>query len=179
MKKYLSKSIQILILSLLISLSFSSFVRAADESVGIDGIIPTLGSNKQGDSSGGLNRAIDEAIKQGSVLSQYDNICEYIRMVGDGYTLSNEKLSVLIKYGCVSFDDIPLLLFYVMNFLMTILGSLAVLMVIYGGYQYIFAGFSGSDSSSAVGTIQYAVIGVLIALFSWLIVNFVLVNLII
>lgn len=59
----------------------------------------------------------------------------------------------------------------VMNFLISIFGALAVLMVIVGGVMYIISAGDPQRVEMAKKTIMGAVIGVVVALMAWVIVN--------
>ena len=55
------------------------------------------------------------------------------------------------------------------NFVLGFVGLIAVIMLIWGGFQYMVQGEEGKDK--ARNTIIYAIVGVLIILFSFAIVN--------
>lgn len=63
------------------------------------------------------------------------------------------------------------LLTNVMSFLISIFGAIAVLMVIVGGVMYITAAGDSQRAKLAKKTILGAVIGVIVALMAWVIVN--------
>ncbi|MDP4038446.1 MAG: hypothetical protein Q8P54_00545 [bacterium] len=60
------------------------------------------------------------------------------------------------------------------NTLLLIVGIAAVIMLIIGGLRYIFSGGDKEAIDSAKNTILYAVIGIVVALLAFAIVNFVL-----
>ncbi len=62
----------------------------------------------------------------------------------------------------------------VINTLLFIVGFLSVIMLIFGGIRYIVSGGNSNAVSAAKNTILYAIVGLIIALFSYAIVNFVL-----
>lgn len=62
----------------------------------------------------------------------------------------------------------------VINILLFLLGAIAVLMIIYGGIRYVVSGGDSSQTKAARDTILYAVIGLVVALMAFAIVNFVL-----
>lgn len=64
------------------------------------------------------------------------------------------------------------------NTLIYIIGALAVLMVVIGGLRYVISGGDAGQTKSAKDTILYAIIGVMIALMAYAIVNFVVVRLV-
>ena len=62
----------------------------------------------------------------------------------------------------------------VMNVILFIVGSIAVLMLIYGGVRYTISGGDEKAVTSAKNTILYAIVGIVVALLAYAIVNFVL-----
>jgi hypothetical protein len=62
----------------------------------------------------------------------------------------------------------------IINFLSALIGTVAVVMVIVGGYKYITSGGDSSKVSSAKSTLLYAVIGLVIVAMAQFIVQFVL-----
>jgi hypothetical protein len=66
----------------------------------------------------------------------------------------------------------------IVNVALYIIGAVSVLMLIYGGIRYTVSGGESAAVTSAKNTILYAIIGIIIALLAYAIVNFVLGNLI-
>ena len=62
----------------------------------------------------------------------------------------------------------------VVNILMFIIGAVSVIMIIWGGFKYVTSGGDSSGVTAAKNTILYAVIGLIVAVLSLVIVNFVL-----
>ncbi len=62
----------------------------------------------------------------------------------------------------------------VTNLLLYIVGIVAVIMMIIGGFLYITSSGDPSRTKSAKDTILYAVIGIVVALLAYAIVNFVI-----
>ncbi|MDQ5943306.1 MAG: hypothetical protein QG675_74 [Patescibacteria group bacterium] len=60
------------------------------------------------------------------------------------------------------------------NLLLTAIGVISVIMIIIGGIRYAVSGGDDAGVKSAKDTILYAVIGVVVALLAYAIVNFVL-----
>ncbi len=60
------------------------------------------------------------------------------------------------------------------NTMLFVIGVVAVIMLIVGGFRYIFSGGSSQNTQAAKDTILYAVIGIVVALLAYAIVNFVL-----
>jgi hypothetical protein len=62
-------------------------------------------------------------------------------------------------------------LFMIINILLSIAGLLAVLFVIIGGFQYIISGANAETAETAKKTIQNAIIGLIVIILSFVIVN--------
>jgi len=62
----------------------------------------------------------------------------------------------------------------VVDILLYVLGAIAVIMIVIGGIRYATSNGESSQISSAKNTILYAVIGLIIAVMAYAIVNFVL-----
>jgi hypothetical protein len=66
----------------------------------------------------------------------------------------------------------------VVNALLFIIGALSVIMLIYGGIRYTISGGDSNAVTAAKNTIMYAIIGIVVAVLAYAIVNFVLTTLI-
>lgn len=62
----------------------------------------------------------------------------------------------------------------VINLLITIIGIISVIMIIVGGIRYTTSGGDAGQTKSARDTIIYAVVGLVVAIMAYAIVNFVL-----
>jgi ABC-type Fe3+ transport system permease subunit len=60
------------------------------------------------------------------------------------------------------------------NVLLFIVGAVSVLMIIIGGLRYVLSGGDSAKVSGAKNTILYAIVGVIIAILAFAIINFVL-----
>lgn len=70
--------------------------------------------------------------------------------------------------------DIGKIIKDITNLLLFILGAVSVIMVVIGGFKYVVSNGDSSQTKSAKDTILYAVIGLIVALLAYAIVNFVL-----
>ena len=61
----------------------------------------------------------------------------------------------------------------VVNLLLYIVGIVAVIMIIVGGMKYLTSSGDSGKVTSAKNTVVYAVVGLVVAIFSWVVVNFV------
>lgn len=83
-----------------------------------------------------------------------------------------------IKDGSCGFKDIPRFIHSIASYLVGIAGTISVIMVMIGGYQWIMGGVSEDQKGKAKKTLMYAIIGLIITLLSWIIVNVIQVNVI-
>jgi hypothetical protein len=60
------------------------------------------------------------------------------------------------------------------NVLLFIIGAISVIMLIIGGIRYVISGGDSSAVTAAKNTILYAVVGIIVALLAYALVNFVL-----
>lgn len=60
------------------------------------------------------------------------------------------------------------------NVMLYIVGAIAVIMIVFGGLRYVVSGGSSTQITAAKNTILYAVIGLIIAIMAYAIINFVL-----
>lgn len=65
----------------------------------------------------------------------------------------------------------------ILNMILFVLGAISVLMLVYGGIRYTISGGNASSVTAAKNTILYAIIGLVVALMAYAIVNFVLTSL--
>lgn len=63
------------------------------------------------------------------------------------------------------------------NVALYVIGGISVLMLIYGGLRYTISGGDTKNVTDAKNTILYAVVGIIVAVMAYAIVNFVLTNL--
>lgn len=61
----------------------------------------------------------------------------------------------------------------IINILLFLIGAVAVIMIIIGGIRYVLSNGDSSQITGAKNTIMYAVIGLVVALLAYAIVNFV------
>ncbi len=64
----------------------------------------------------------------------------------------------------------------VVNVMLFVLGALAVIMIIVGGIRYVISAGDSSKVTAAKNTIVYAVVGLVVAILAFAIVNFVIAN---
>lgn len=66
----------------------------------------------------------------------------------------------------------------IVNTALYVIGILSVLMLIFGGIKYTMSGGNEKEVTAAKNTILYAIIGIVIALLAYAIVNFVITTLV-
>jgi len=66
----------------------------------------------------------------------------------------------------------------IVNIALYVIGAISVMMLIYGGIRYTISSGVEKDVTAAKNTILYAIIGVVVAILAYAIVNFVLESLI-
>lgn len=96
--------------------------------------------------------------------------------------LTSASFAMTISEGVSSArgDDQPASLFgnagvfsTISNVLLFVIGAIAVIMIVIGGLRYVISGGDSSQVQAAKNTILYALIGVIIAILAYAIVNFV------
>jgi hypothetical protein len=70
-------------------------------------------------------------------------------------------------------DDAKNVISTVVNLLLYILGAVAIIMIIVGGIMYVTSGGDAGGVKKAKDTITYAIIGLIVAIMAYAIVNFV------
>jgi len=79
--------------------------------------------------------------------------------------------------GSENTRDLPTFIKSIVNILLFVIGAISVIIIIIGGIRYVTSAGDSNQISGAKNTILYAVVGVVIALMAYAIVNFVLANL--
>ena len=80
------------------------------------------------------------------------------------------SLGYKIERGTLSLNDIPLVILHLIDLVTRIAGTIAVLVIIYGGFQLIYSGLTEAKEE-AKNTIKYAIIGLFVTFMAWFIVN--------
>lgn len=81
-------------------------------------------------------------------------------------------LGCAIQLGRIRLFMIPFFITYIIQFLLGIAGILAVLFVVFGGLKYVLGGLT-EDKESGKKIITHALVGLLVALSAWIVVNLV------
>jgi len=78
--------------------------------------------------------------------------------------------------GSTSADALPNLIQTIVNVLLFIAGAIAVVMIILGGIRYVTSNGDQAQVKAAKDTILYSVVGLIVALLAFAIVQFVVAN---
>jgi type IV secretory pathway VirB2 component (pilin) len=81
-----------------------------------------------------------------------------------------------IQRGEAGLNDIPLILLQMIDVLTKLAGTIAVIFIIYAGFQMILSGIT-EDKAAAKSTLTYAVAGLVVTFMAWVIVNLIQVQL--
>ncbi|MCF7917666.1 pilin [Candidatus Gracilibacteria bacterium] len=81
------------------------------------------------------------------------------------------ELGERIASGNVSLQDMSLVIIYLIDLVTKLAGTVAVVFILYAGFQLISSGLNESAREEAKNTLQYAVIGLVVCLLAWVIVN--------
>ncbi|MBP9718770.1 hypothetical protein KBD59_05770 [Candidatus Gracilibacteria bacterium] len=92
--------------------------------------------------------------------------------IKEGQENIDNVLGCAIKTGRIHLYMMPYFIMNLVEFLLQIAGLIAVLFVVFGGYKYAVGGI-GEDKESGKKTIMYALMGLVVALSSWIVVNLV------
>ncbi len=79
-------------------------------------------------------------------------------------------LGCAIKTGNISLWMIPFYMTYLINFILAVSGLISVLFIVIGGYWYIIGSAQG-QTDKGKNTILYAIVGLVVSLMAWIIVN--------
>lgn len=82
-------------------------------------------------------------------------------------------LGCAIKTGRVSLQMVPYFIKYIADWLLSLVGLICVLFIVIGGYQYVVGGLT-DQKEKGKKTIQHALMGMSVAILSWIIVGIVL-----
>ena len=83
------------------------------------------------------------------------------------------RLADAIRTGDIHISDIPEFISYFISMGIVAAGSIAFLMLLYGGYQYIIGGVYSDMRDQGKTTITYAITGLVLSLLSYAIVSIV------
>lgn len=88
--------------------------------------------------------------------------------------IGNAEDGVKSADGGASASDVPSLLQNLTNALLFLVGAISVIMIIIGGIRFILSQGDPQASANARNTVLYSIIGVVVAVAAWGILNWVL-----
>lgn len=101
-----------------------------------------------------------------ALVSAAPNCTDAVSCISDG--------TKSVDSGNGSAEDLPDRIKTIVNILLFLLGAIAVIMIIIGGIRYATSNGDAGSVKGAKDTILYAVIGLVVAILAYAIVNFVL-----
>ena len=87
----------------------------------------------------------------------------------------NAALGCAIKSGRLNLWMLPFFISYIANFFIGIAGIVSVLFVLLGGFWYMTGGLT-DDKEKGKKTITYALMGLVITLLAWIVINIIMVQ---
>lgn len=84
----------------------------------------------------------------------------------------NDIIGCAIKTGRIKLFMVPFFITYLIQFLLQLAGLIAVLFMVYGGYKYAVGGLI-EDKESGKKTVMHALLGLIVALSAWMVINFI------
>lgn len=82
----------------------------------------------------------------------------------------NVLLGCAIKTGRISVWMVPFYITYIIRFLIGLAGLISTLFIVIGGYRMVTGGIA-EDKESGKKTLLYAIVGLIVTLLAWIIVN--------
>lgn len=151
-----------ILLAILLLISFSPAIHA-------QGILPS-GVGKEGLSCSDISEEGQRALQ---TREGFADLVKEATKVGIGRSDAfRQILGCAVRSGKIKLYMIPYFVTYLVQFLLSIAGIIAVLFVVYGGFQYVKGGVT-EDKESGKKTITHALIGLVVSLSAWIIVNFI------
>ncbi len=90
---------------------------------------------------------------------------------GSGTPSSGNGVDVAAFYNPTKFEDIPSFIVKLINIILSVVGILAVLFIIIGGLRYITSAGSPASVTAAKNTVLYALMGLIVSVLSFAIVQ--------
>jgi multisubunit Na+/H+ antiporter MnhB subunit len=101
-----------------------------------------------------------------------------------GAECDTSTMSLTNGSDCAKGDGTPTSLFAdggvfktIVNIMLFLVGAIAVIMLIFGGIRYVTSGGAQDQVTAAKNTIMYAIIGIVVAILAYAVVNFVITGL--
>lgn len=102
-----------------------------------------------------------------------DKVCQGLLSTETGQKLDSATVASCSENGEQSFSGLTR---RIIDIFSIVVGSVSVIMIIIGGFRYIISGGDSSGVTAAKNTILYAIVGLVIVLFSQIIIRFIISN---
>ena len=137
-------------------------------------LLPALAVRAQSTSSdAGVAQPVQQTPASPTRPTISDNICRGVIGTETGTVNKSITVSDCSESESQSFGG---LVRRIINIFSIVVGSVSVIMIIIGGFRYIISGGDSAGVSAAKNTILYAIVGLVIVLFSQIIIRFVISN---
>ena len=102
-------------------------------------------------------------------------------LVGIAQTSITYAQTILPEHECIQqgtcrISDLPVFIYLFGTYVVRGVGTISVILIIIGGYQWMLGGVSEELKGKAKKTILYAIVGLCVTGCSWIIVNVVQIN---
>jgi hypothetical protein len=104
-----------------------------------------------------------------------NGVCQGVLVTDDSQTVSSSTTAADCDEDA-SGESFASLSRKIINIFSIVVGTVSVIMIIIGGFRYIISGGDSGGVTAGKNTILYAIVGLVIVLFSQVIVRFVLTN---
>lgn len=119
-------------------------------------------------------RNAKELLKKGSIVLAGNTIVATALTGRASAAVSGVQEGANAAQGSDQESDLVANIKTVTDTMLFVIGVVAVIMLIVGGFRYIFSGGNSQNTTAAKDTILYAVVGIVVALLAYALVNFVL-----
>lgn len=175
--KYIRKTVITLIVTLMLgipvltSVAFAQGILPSGAPPGGEGDLPTceyLFTKVNG------TRPIDDLPEMKKAFESKEGFDDYLvaASLGDKQGVLRWILGCAVKYGKIRLYMIPFFITFIVQFLLSVAGLIAVLFMVVGGYHYVIGGIT-EEKENGKKTIMHALMGLIIALSAWIVVNFI------
>ena len=110
----------------------------------------------------------DEYVKTDAEV--FTSLDAFKAKVGASNAFRNQILGCAVKTGRIRFWMVPYFITYLIQFLLGLAGAISMLFILLGGYKYIIGGLT-DDKESGKKTLTYAIIGLIVSLSAWVVIN--------
>jgi hypothetical protein len=105
-----------------------------------------------------------------NIFAQSSTDLDGIIPSGDSDDQALNALSDRVELGSLEIKDVLFFIVKLIDLVSALAGTLCVIMLLYGGFQYMMSGLN-DDKESAKKTLRYAIIGLIVSFLAYLIIN--------